>query len=76
MRSFVVSSMSLKYPSAAGADPEALAQALMRRQVSPRKEAPLADYEALQQACERAEGEERERLRSGLFQMAGLPVCT
>ena len=68
--------MSRKQPSAAGVPPEALAQALMRRQVSPRKEVPLEDYEALQQACERAEGEERERLRRGLFQMAGLPACT
>ena len=66
--------MSRRYPSAAGADPEAVARAVVKRQVNRREEVPLEDYEALRRAFERAEGEERERLKRRLFQTAGLPA--
>ena len=65
-----------KHPTAAGGDPEAVASALMKRQVNRREEVPLEEYEALLRELSLPEGEERESAKHRLYQLVGLPDYT
>ena len=65
-----------KYPSASGADPEAVAVALVSPAPSPHQEVYEEQFEGVVQALDKAEGSERDILKRRLFQLAGLPHNT
>lgn len=68
---------SLKYPSAAGADPVAVAKALLNPGPRQRRlEESQEQYEAVARDLDKAQGPERARLKRRLFELAGVPDST